>query len=174
MVPQTPAGILLLYSAVHIACHFGAFVALRLRSAWLQSEKGIFLLHVVSAAALAAAALLTVAFHADGATLGAAGAGVFAHGIYSLTFLEFWSLSQISYSRDVLLIARSGRLPVHGQAPEELLALGERKRAGRLRALERLGLVESAAGAWRVTPKGRMVSGALRLLQWLSNLRMHG
>jgi len=156
-----------------IPLHFASFMALR-RVRALRTERGILLFHVTSAAIAALLALLGAAARADAAAIAIFIAIVFAHGIYSLTFLEFWTLSQISYSREVLVCAAGHTLTNDQPAPATLISLGEEKRAGRLESLSRLGLVLRTAEGWELTARGRIVSTFLRALQWLTATRDAG
>jgi hypothetical protein len=83
--------------AVYLIAHLAAYVAWLRRLALLRTEKGIFLYHFVSAVITGLAAI--AAAFIDPAGFGFAGFVIVlsAHGIYSLSFLELWSLAQGGY-----------------------------------------------------------------------------
>jgi hypothetical protein len=96
------------------------------------------------------------------------------NGIYSLTFLELWTLSQISYSREVLVKAKTGNLRPASSHADDLSRLGDEKRTARLESLRDMGLLAATQGGWKLDKRGRMVSALLQLLLWLPNLRSRG
>lgn len=163
---------LLAYGAAHSGAHFAWFVARFRHTPSATSESAIFRFHFYSACLLAAAAAAAFALAPGAASFACAITVVFAHGIYSLTFLELWTLAQISYSHQVLQKAGAGALD--GQAVEELAALGEAKRSSRLRALLQSGLVEYDGGLWQITGKGRRAGLLLNILLWLAAVRSPG
>lgn len=151
---------------VYVFLHFSTYaVALRHRSG-LQNESGIFRYHAFSyVLLLGLVAVATCAI--PGQDLGAGlvlAAGV--HGIYSLSFLEVWSLTQGSYSLGIL--AHVHRLGGSARAPEiaQLKAVGSSKQAARTEDLIRLGVVRSDG---RLTWLGVFVAAPLRTILWLAN-----
>lgn len=163
---------LLVYGIAQLAAHFVAYVWWFRHSRFAASERAIFLYHFSSACAIAAASAATVLAFRSSDVFAAACAAVFAHGIYSLTFLELWTLAQISYSREVLLRARDGQLD--GKAIAELAAVGEAKRTLRLAALSRGGLVRHESGQWTLTRPGRIGALFLKIVLWLPAVRSAG
>ncbi len=164
-------GVLLALAIAGMPIHFLVYAFIGRRMTILHNERGIFFYHLASALMLSSLACAGVLAAPSPETAAIAAAIVAGHGIYSLTFLEFWSLSQISYSREILLRAKSGAFD-GPDIPQDLLDIGEQKRAGRLRSLSAIGLIEEHEHEWQLTAKGRIASAALRLLQWLPN--MHG
>jgi hypothetical protein len=98
--------ILLCLGAVWCLAHLGIFVIVRGGTS-VASERGIFRFHVASFAALA---ILLAAFVAAGASIGTSAGALALHGIYSLSFLELWSLSEGGFSVTGLL--RLSRKPL--------------------------------------------------------------
>lgn len=158
---------LLLFSVAYVAVHFGAY-ALVLR-AWssLRTERGILAYHALSFSGLGVFVPLAGGLRHDPYTAAALVFAAGLHGVYSLSFLEAWSLSQGSYSLQILddLAHRPGCTP-SGLA--HLGAVGSGKQADRRQDLQRLGLL-GADG--RPTAAGHAASLLLRLLLWFSNGR---
>ncbi len=99
-----------------------------------------------------------------------AGLAAALHGVYSLTFLELWSLTEGSFSLSLLRRIDSSE---HDLTVDELLALksiGATKRTVRLQSLKRLGLIAEGP-AFKVTFLGRVFSVAISGVVWLSNGR---
>jgi hypothetical protein len=162
-------GVLYLAALAYLALHLAAyFVYLRHLPSFRQ-EATIFRYHALSSCIFSAAALLPGLIGVD-ARLLVAGLGlVMLHGLYSITFLELWSISQIGYS--IVILAEVER---HGTATAEALVrdlarIGEAKKAGRLQSLGALGLVRLEGGRYRLTGRGRILAGAIGTLRWLAN-----
>jgi len=163
-------GIVAAYFCGHFACYW---VIVRRRKG-LVSERFILLYHLVPATVFGLVAL-GIAFAVGGEGPAAAAlAAIFAHGIYSLTFLELWTLSQISYSREVLALAATVTGTTRDAAIRELAGIGDRKKAGRLESLEKLGLVRQNSDTFRLTCSGRLVSLFLSCLRWPTDIRSPG
>ncbi len=155
--------------AAYLGLHLAAYVAVLRGLALFRTEKGIFLYHFVSAV-LACSAALVVAF-VDPAGFGLAGFVIVlsVHGIYSLSFLEVWSLAQGGYSLSI--IAGVAQAVDRGTEPDfsGLAAIGRAKQSDRVAALESLRLVTSSAGQLGLTARGVAVAGALRALtRWVA------
>lgn len=149
------------YCAVHVLAYA---VVVRHRR-WARSERGIFAYHAGSFLVLSAAALV-VAAHNPAPAAAVVVSAIATHGIYSLTFLELWSLTQGSYSLSILdAVDRAER---GGTDPpwRRLEAIEETKRADRLAALRHLGLVRAQAGGESLTPAGRIVAALLSCIAW--------
>lgn len=152
-----------------LAIHFTLYTLWARHTAALKQEKGIFLYHAVSyallTAALATAGLLGGLDRTGTATGFAAG----LHGIYSLSFLESWSLTQGSYSLAILdRIERSGGGATAGELAG-LQQVGTRKRQLRADDVGRLGLVRPDGS---LSTAGRAAAILLRLVLRVSNGRV--
>lgn len=160
--------LLILVNVLYVVGHFLAYALWLRRSASLSSERSIFLFHAVSYGLLLALDLLLGSALWPESILTGLALGAGWHGIYSLTFLELWSLTQGSYSLGILdAIDRKG-----GTAdPGELLglaAIGASKQDGRDGDLQKLGLWRPDG---RPSRTGQLVSVLLRLILWLSHGR---
>ena len=128
----------LILASVWCAIHFTLFVALQNPKAD-NRERRAFLLHVVSFGSLSVLFLWATVVGKISVT--AASGGIAVHGIYSLSILELWSLSEGSYSVAILLeLFKSPRTEVY--LIERYSALGQAKKDTRLRALREAGLIE--------------------------------
>jgi len=147
--------------------HLVLYVLVVRRNARARSERGIFSWHAGSYGALALVCLLLLSIDGQQAVLAAAVLSLCAYGIYSLTFLELWSLCQGSYSLQLLTtIAHNG-----GGEDEQVAALESSARIGtgklseRLDALRDLRLIDRESG---LTGRGRALALLLSLLIRLS------
>lgn len=158
------------YIGLHLAIYFAYLRGLPR----FRQEGTIFLYHAVSCGVFSAAVLLPGVLSADYRLL-VAGVGLAVlHAIYSISFLELWSLSQISYSIAMLAeVARRGAMSADALV-RELAPMGEAKKEGRLESLGALGLVRLEGGRYRLTERGKPVAGMIRMLRWLANYRDTG
>ena len=151
--------------AVYLVVHLAAYVAWLRRLALLRTEKGIFLYHFGSAV-LTGLFAVAAAF-SDPAEFGLSGCVLVlsVHGIYSLSFLELWSLAQGGYSLSI--IAGIVRAEASGAEPDfsGLAAIGVAKQADRVAALERLGLISRSAESISLTARGSAIAAVLHALR---------
>ena len=156
---------MLIVFAVYLAAHLAAYIVWLRRLTSLRGEKGIFLYHFGSAVITGLAAV--AAAFVNPAQFGFAGCVLVlsAHGIYSLSFLELWSLAQGGYSLSI--IAGIAQAEAAGAEPDfsGLAGIGLAKQADRIAALERLGLVARTQGHMSVTTRGGMIASALHTLR---------
>lgn len=93
------------------------------------------------------------------------------HGIYSLSFLELWSLSEGSYSIQLMdRVERSGGM-IEGADFSDLEAIGTTKKQARLDSLVALGLIARSGDRYEARARGRILGTALRVLVWWVNIR---
>ena len=152
---------LLIWSALHIGTHFTLYLAIRRRLAFLSSERGILVYHALSSAILLGGGLAVVVM--DPSTEFVAGliGATALHGIYSLSFLELWSLTEGSYSLSILEFVEQ----TTGQGPavdmSRLEGLGGAKTEQRLDSLRRLGLARLMGDQVTLTRRGRWIADTL-------------
>jgi hypothetical protein len=156
---------LLCIGAVWCLAHFSAFVIMR-GQPLLASERGIFRFHIASFATLA---ILLAAFVAAGASIGTSAGALSLHGIYSLSFLELWSLSEGGFSVTALLKLFRKPLP-RASLVAELAKIGQRKKDDRIRKLVSGGLISGDA-ILTLTERGRWAANAVRLLRSIANFK---
>jgi hypothetical protein len=156
---------LLCLAAVWCLGHLTTFVILRGRR-FVGSERGILRFHVASFAALA---IIVGLFVAVGAPIGTGVGALSLHGIYSLSFLELWSLSEGGFS--VIALLKLSLKPVpRASLLAELGTIGQRKKDDRLQKLISGGLISGDA-TLTLTERGRWAAKAVRLLRWIANFR---
>jgi len=151
--------------AAYLAVHFGAYVLVLRHRAGLRSERGIFLYHFASAvfaglSGIAFAVIQSERFGLSGLVL-----VLSLHGIYSLSFLELWSLAQGGYS--LAIIAGVAQAEASGKEPDfsRLEAIGQAKQTDRIAGLEKLGLVSGTDGRIALTARGGRVAFLLHALR---------
>ena len=156
-----------------VLVHFLLYVTFVRRSYSANPEEAILRFHIFSflSVLLASAAYVISAPESENV------AGLFAalalHAIYSMTFLEVWSVTQGSFVFWTLsrIDAAQGR-PLDLRTLEEV---GTAKRAKRLQDLASLGLVHRAQdGAWRLTRSGRLAHVVIELIAFVTNIRRSG
>ena len=87
----------------YILLHAGLYFAVLRRIPACVTERGVFLYHFASAVCFSVAALTLWLFvPASGASFPFVVGVVMLHGIYSLSFLEIWSLTEGSYSLQIM------------------------------------------------------------------------
>ena len=166
-----PFGLSVGYLAAHLALYC---LVLRHRPAFSR-EIGIFLYHLMSAAGTALVLLLGVVLGPPGALDLATAVGIVAlHGIYSLSFLELWSLSEGGYSLAIMAHVDRARSRGRLVSLEAVHRIGWSKQANRLDGVERLGLIRRERGHVALTPLGRVVAWGLALIAWAANIRVRG
>jgi hypothetical protein len=154
-------------SAVYLLAHFTIYVVLRRA---LRSERRIFLYHFASASlvAIIGFALLLIEPSAAPFSFAALVLVLSVHGIYSLSFLELWSLAQGGYSLSVL--ASIKHASEAGAEPDfsRLERIGETKKKERIRGLQKLGLLAVRGSDITLTNRGRVAAALLSyLLTWI-------
>jgi hypothetical protein len=155
----------LLISAGYVGLHFTTYALAGRHHPVLQTERGIFAWHAISylLALLLAACTVLLQSPAEALILGGLLAGL--HGIYSLSFLEIWSLTQGSYSLQLLSrIEQCG--PMTADEVPGAAGIGSQKQQDRAGALCRLGLARMDG---RLTPAGWIAAQGLRAILWLSH-----
>jgi hypothetical protein len=159
---------------VCLACHFLMYVAVLRHRPLFQTEKGIFLYHLTSAAVFVAAALLILFILRDSEAFSVAFALVAAHGIYSISFLELWSLAQGSYSLSIMGQGRSDRAPTRAELVDSFSRIGNAKKADRLSGLQGSQLIRLDGNRWKLNGSGATVASLLKSLLWLANIKERG
>jgi hypothetical protein len=156
---------------IYLASHFALFVLVLRHLPPFQREKTIFLYHAMPAAGVALLAVSAWIVMPDAEMLARAILIVCLQGIYSLSFLEVWSLAQIGYS--LAILAAFDDAGPTGNRPDlsGLERTGARKKAERIEGLCRLGLVSQSGPEMRLTAWGRCVTAALAGLAALINLK---
>lgn len=93
------------------------------------------------------------------------------HGIYSLSFLELWSLAQGGYSLNILeYIHSKGEVGVEADL-SQLKQIGSFKKANRIDSLQRLKLIRHQEEQLSLTQFGLFTIFFLRSIAWLVNLK---
>lgn len=148
----------------YVGINFALYVAFRRRLTFLTYERGIFWYHALSAAGLVAVGFTVAVMDPSAAIVAGLIGSTALHGIYSMSFLELWSLTEGSYSLSILehveqTTRRRQAVDVRG-----LECLGMAKKEQRLGSLERLGLVRDAGDQVALTNRGRLVADVLAMV----------
>src|SRR5215210_578880 len=93
------------------------------------------------------------------------------HGLYSVTFLELWSLAEGGYSLQILEGLAGAERRGEPADIEALRAIGAAKQGNRLAGLASIGLVRYEGSRVALTGPGRLVASAFALLAWLTNVQ---
>jgi hypothetical protein len=159
---------LLTLFGAYLAAHFLAYVVFLRHAARLRTEQGIFFYHFASAVLTGLAGLTAAVAELDGFGFVGLVLVLSVHGIYSLSFLELWSLAQGGYSLSVLRSIE--RAEASGAEPDfsHLERIGETKQRERLAGLEQLGLIATNDNQAALTDRGGAIATLLRgLLRWI-------
>lgn len=158
----------LIATAAYLVVHAVTYLLVLRRRAAFGRERVIFAYHALSA--LATSAYVAVAFilQPGAERFAAAVAVVSLHGLYSVSFLELWSLAEGSYSLTILRRIAAGSDPENDPA---LAAVGLAKHQNRAGGLEGIGLVRRDGERVTLTGRGRAVAAVLALIVWLANIR---
>ena len=157
--------------AGYLGLHLVAYVLVLRNVPAFTSERVIFLYHVVSAILVSTVAILLGWVGGSSDAWASAAAIIALHGVYSVSFLEVWSLAEGSSSLLILTYLR--RLEQH-QAPFDraiLWKVGAAKQGNRIDGLVRLGLVRRDGDLLALTGPGRAVGAALTAIAWLANVQ---
>jgi hypothetical protein len=167
-------GVALAIGMSYLALHVLLYVFVLRGRPLVQSERGIFLYHFASAAVFTLVALcVAVTYLSDAAFATAVGLSAI-HGIYSLSFLELWTLAEGSYSMSILTgIASQGRLS-RSTLIGAFARIGDAKKDDRLSVLSKLSLARRDGNHWRLSARGRVVANLVNLLIWLAAIKKSG
>jgi len=155
--------------AVYIAVHFLLYALVLRKLPVFRTERGIFLYHVASAVLVSVAALACAVIEQSQFGISGLVLVLSAHGIYSLSFLELWSLAQGGYSLSVIAsIAEAEAARVQPDF-SHLEQIGETKQRERIAGLEKLGLIARRDGSIALTRRGSSVAALLHgLYKWIA------
>lgn len=171
---MTPAWYLLALAIAMIAVHLLCYVVAFRNVGSFRKESVIFSYHLASFILLL---VIAAGFFArapyEEVLISAVGA-LALHGIYSMSFLELWSLSQISYSVAMLAaIEAEPNLDIPG-VKAAFSHTGQDKKTARLAALEKLSLVRLSGTQVFLTSRAKPIAKGLAVVRWIANLRATG
>jgi hypothetical protein len=167
-------GIMVSIGLSYVALHFLLYVCLLRDRPILQSERGIFLYHFVSAILFTAAAVAYGLVYFSDAVFAIAIGLVATHCIYSISFLELWTLAEGSYSMSILTgIASQGMLS-RNSLIDAFARIGDAKKGNRLSVLSELSLARREYTHWQLSAGGRLVAHAVNVLIWLAAIKKRG
>jgi hypothetical protein len=146
------------------ATHFFTYLCFLRKKQFMQSEKNIFWWHAGSWLLffLLGAIQILVSMPDFKDPAAAVVLGLSLHGIYSLSFLELWSLTQASYSLQLLLAI--GQKKQLNSVLRTGANLGRQKLEERKESLRQIGLITPKG---RPSFPGRLVGMLCRWLAWV-------
>jgi hypothetical protein len=160
---------------VYLGIHALVYALWARKSPYFIEESHIFLFHAVPASVVTVIAGAAWLFAPSRDSFAAFVFVVSLQGIYSISFLELWSLAQGGYS--ISILGEIARAEVAGVVLDldALASIGMGKQRGRLDGLGRLGLLSSSEdGRHVLTARGRMVASAIAVIRRTANLRDMG
>jgi hypothetical protein len=167
-------GVTVAAGLAYLAFHFLVYVFLLRERPLFQSERGIFLYHFVSAMLFTLVAFAAAITHFGDAAIATATGLSAIHAIYSLSFLELWTLAEGSYSMSILTgIASQGTLS-RDALIEAFARIGDAKKGDRLSVLSNLSLARRDGNYWRLSPRGRVAATLVNTLIWLAAIEKGG
>jgi hypothetical protein len=167
-------GIMVAVGLAYLVSHFLLYVGVLRNRSLFRSEYAIFLYHFVSATLFGLMALLVALTHFSDASL-AIGVGLIAaHCIYSLSFLELWTLAEGSYSMSILTGIDSQGTLSRKTLVDAFTCIGDAKKGNRLSVLLKLSLACRKGAHWQLSARGRIVASVVNLLVWLAAIKNRG
>jgi hypothetical protein len=158
----------------YLALHVLVYLFVLRNRPFFQSEGGIFLYHFISATLFTVVALAAAAAYFSDAALAIAIGLITIHCIYSLSFLELWTLAEGSYSMSILTgIASQGRLS-RNILIDAFARIGDAKKGNRLSVLSKMSLASRQGGHWQLSARGRLVAHVVNVLIWLAAIKNRG
>jgi hypothetical protein len=158
----------------YLALHFLLYVFVLRGRPLFQTERGIFLYHFVSATLFTLVAFAAALSRFTDGALAIATWLSAIHSIYSLSFLELWTLAEGSYSMSILTeIASQGTLSRNALI-DGFARIGDAKKGNRLSVLTNLSLARRDGNHWRLSARGRLLASALNVLVWLAAIKKRG
>jgi hypothetical protein len=155
--------------------HFAGYVLYFRGTSAGRTESGIFHYHLFSFIAISMIGSITFFIRPEDEIAAGAILSICLHAIYSMTFLEFWSLSQGSFSHAILVRLSQWDHTTKGDLIQEFNILGASKKTNRVAVLSRLGLIRrDPTGAWELTMLGNLGASIIAILLWLPATRNRG
>ena len=153
---------------LYLMLHFLTYVLILRRLSVFLKEDVILFYHAASLF-LAITLICFVPFARP--VSAAAGLVLGVHGIYSLSFLSFWSSSDGGYSLRIMNYLDLSGAKDNTAVLKDLEKLGESKKKDRIESVLHLKLVEKKGKTFCLTSKGRLIVGAIRAIDWVCNIR---
>lgn len=160
-------------SLLWVVIHFLLYMLVLRRQGPASPETAILRLHIFSFVTLLLAGVAYVVSALDSENVAGLFAALALHAIYSMTFLEAWSVTQGSFVFWTLsrIDAAQGRSP----DLRKLEQVGAAKQTKRLQDLASLGLIHCGQdSAWELTWLGRLTHAVVELLAFVTNIRRSG
>jgi hypothetical protein len=162
--------LVLAYLALHLALY-----VLKLRDVPAFSQEAtIFGYHFWSAVTVSVLAVLGLLLAPSSANAAVAAAAIAAHGIYSTSFLELWSLAEGGYSLSILRLLKHAHQAGRTVDVATLHAIGAKKKGNRVQGLLKLRLARQHGSLFEATLLGRLAGTVLGGIAWAANLRELG
>jgi len=167
-------GVTVAVGLAYLALHVLLYVFVLRGRPLVQTERGIFLYHFVSAVVFTLVVFGAAVTHFSDAAIATAIGLIAVHGIYSLSFLELWTLAEGSYSMSILTgIASQGTLS-RNMLIDAFARIGDAKKGDRLSVLSTLSLARHEDDHWRLSARGRVLANLLNVLVWLAAIKKRG
>lgn len=164
----------LVLATVYLLVHFAVYGLILRNARRFLHERAIFLYHFLSALALAGLLLGALVLWPAGVSFPAAVAVLSLHGIYSLSFLELWSLAEGGYSLSILRRVRAMPGSSLSAPLIDLRSIGTSKKEARIQSLERLRLVRRRGDVFELAGFGSIAAAAFQGVSGTVNLKSRG
>lgn len=168
----TQALVFFLFTVGTILINFSYFHFIFRHGPLRASESGIFKLQLLSSCFIGVMGGILILKNPDSTIFSCILGCIFLHGIYSLTFLEFWALAQGSFSQEIVKLAL--RQSITDFALTQLINIGDEKLKTRLSGLHAGGMIKLQNGLWIISPKGIPSSACMFYIQRMVNLQDPG
>jgi hypothetical protein len=158
----------------YLGLHFLLYFCVLRNWPFFQSERGIFDYHFWSATAFSLAALAAGMAHFGDTAIATSLGLIAAHGIYSTSFLELWSLAQGSYSISILTGVAASETLQRTKLIDLFTQIGNSKKSDRLSVLSKSSLACHDGRYWRLSSRGRVLAKILTVLLWFAAVKRPG
>jgi hypothetical protein len=165
--PLSEQSFFAVYSLVWIIAHAGLYVFFLKRKAAMKTERGVFFWHFGSFVVVCLAGLALVICRPGNESIAVLVFAGALHGVYSLSFLELWSLSEGGFSLRLLAEIANGADSPEVLAERSGATIGKNKLALRIESLRNLGLL--MPNEMSLTPIGRAAALMLGFILSLSD-----
>lgn len=165
--------VILAGSLFYVFAHFMLYLIWGRNYAILRRERGIFLWHFLSFWLLGACCFLYAIYFAISNIFPMLLGALALHGIYSLSFLELWSLSQGGYSLGILKAAPFNTNE-GSTAISTFEAIGDKKFYDRLFGLQNLGMLRCSDEKVQLTRSGKLAATLVLFIANIAHIKDRG
>jgi hypothetical protein len=153
----------------YLALHLVLYVVVFRNMPSFGRERVIFLYHAIPAVVLTLVVVLAIIITREPPTVAAGILAICLQGLYSVSFLELWALSDAGYSLQILEHVARTHASFDASGMKDI---GAGKRSDRLKSALDLGLVRTDGKTFALTGSGRVVGAIFASILWMVNSKL--